>query len=79
MFVNGAWVDFQPGMIQFNPRGNVHGHRQAGPDPLVFISIFTPPRKNRIGILWNKSDAITPGGAALLRGNLSRGWSMTGN
>ncbi len=45
MFVNGALVDFQPGIIQFNPRGNVHGHRQAGPDPLVFISIFTPALK----------------------------------
>jgi mannose-6-phosphate isomerase-like protein (cupin superfamily) len=45
MFVNGAWVDIQPGMIQFNPRGNIHGHRQTGAAPLVFISIFTPPLK----------------------------------
>jgi len=46
MLVNNKWVDINPGSLHFNPMGKVHSIiKQTGNEPLVVISIFTPPLK----------------------------------
>jgi mannose-6-phosphate isomerase-like protein (cupin superfamily) len=45
MLINDKWVDIKPGSIHFNPTGKVHSVKNTGNEPLVSISIFTPPLK----------------------------------
>jgi mannose-6-phosphate isomerase-like protein (cupin superfamily) len=51
IFINNAWVDVKPGNIHYNPMGKVHTTRNTGNEPLVFLSIFTPPMKERDMVL----------------------------
>jgi len=46
LFVDGTWVELRPGSIHFNPIGKAHSAKQAGTEPLVFISAFAPGMKN---------------------------------
>ena len=43
MLADDKWVDI--GTIHFNPVGKVHSVKNTGKEPLVSISIFTPPLK----------------------------------
>ena len=47
IYINNVWVDVKPGNIHYNPMGKVHTTRNTGNEPLVFLSIFTPPMKER--------------------------------
>ncbi len=45
MLMNDKWVDDKPGSLHFNPTGKVHAAKNAGNEPLVYISILTPAMK----------------------------------
>ncbi len=45
MLIDEKWVDIKPGSIHFNPTGKVHSVKNTGNEPLVSISVFTPPLK----------------------------------
>jgi mannose-6-phosphate isomerase-like protein (cupin superfamily) len=47
IFINNTWVDVKPGNIHYNPMGKVNTTRNTENEPLVFLSIFTPPMKER--------------------------------